>query len=178
MRRYLRLGVALAAAAGLLTACNNSANQQDRRTSNSILRQYETSQPAPKFTWSQIRQTAIDVETAQAHTTQTTSFFFNLGVQDPVQSCPSIGFPVATTTQITNPLTPSGYNDNSTIAQIDPNGIYSGDSSGTYVLCVGPGGKTYGVYWEGFVYSVTGPAVWGAHGVQLTGPSSAVFRTR
>jgi hypothetical protein len=182
-RRHLASLAALAAAGALvLTGCtgSSSGNAADRRTSNSILRQYEISQPVPKFPWSQIRQTAIDVETAQARTTQTTTFFFNQGVADPVQSCPSIGFPVASTTQITNPLTPTGYQDSSTVAQIDPNGIYSGDSSGTYVLCVGGAGKTYGVYWEGFVYAVTGPATFdrSTHDVKMTGPSSFDFKTK
>jgi hypothetical protein len=181
-RRHLAYVALAAAGALMLVGCQDttSANKADRRTSNSILRQYEISQPAPKFPWSQIRQTAIDVETAQARTTQTTTFFFNQGVADPVQSCPSIGFPVASTTQITNPLTPTGYQDSSTVSQIDPNGIYSGDSTGTYVLCVGGAGKTYGVYWEGFVYAVTGPAIFNrsTHDVEMTGPSSFDFKTR
>jgi hypothetical protein len=138
----------------------------------------ETAQPAPVFTWSQIRQTLIDIETAQAKTIQTTTFFFNLGVKAPVNTCPSIGFPVATTDEITNPSRiDAGY---AVIPQIDPNGIYTGNSTGTYVLCVGSDGSTYGVYWEGYVYAVTGPATWNAAtgSVQETGPTSFKFTTQ
>ena len=170
-----------------VTACHNGASKavgKDQAVSAQILLKAETNQPAPQFDFSQIRQTAIDVETAQAHTTQTTTFFFNQGVQDPINSCPSIGFPIASTTQITNPqqlarVTQQGNGITGAIPQIDPNGIYSGDSTGTYILCVDAQGQTYGAYWEGFVYSVTGPAVWNeaTHQATLTGPSSFKFTT-
>lgn len=163
-----------------LTACSQSANSKDQATSAAILSQMETAQPVPVFTWSQIRQTLIDIETAQAKTVQTTTFFFNLGVKTPVNSCPSIGFPVATTDELTNPQQAVGGSGGQTsIAQIDPNGIYAGNSTGTYVLCIGSDGSTFGAYWEGYVYAVTGPAVWNdkTGAVQETGPSSFKFTT-
>jgi len=91
-----------------LSACSvedeaPSANAKDAASSATILKKAQAAQPVPQFDWSQIRQTLIDAQTAQAEATQTTSFFFNLGVVDPVFSCPSIGFPVAGTSQLTNP---------------------------------------------------------------------------
>lgn len=176
----LALGVGVA-------ACNSgtpSAVSQDQNTSASILGQMEQAQPAPKFKWSQIREDLIEIESAQANTIQTTSFFFNLGVQDPIQSCPSIGFPVASTDQITNPQQVaydqgSGGGGNVAIGQIDPNGIYGGDSTGTYVVCTAANGQPYFHYWEGYVDTVSGPAVWdaGSHSVKLTGPSSVNIKT-
>ena len=167
------------------SSVTSKAINADKAVSGQILSKYEQAQPVPQFDWSQIRQTAIDIETAQAHSTQTTTFFFNLGVADPINSCPSVGFPVASTTQLTNPAQTANIYSGSTgvasatIPQIDPNGIYSGDSTGTYVLCVGGDGQTYGVYWEGYVYAVTGPAVWNAakHEAQMTGASSFKFTT-
>lgn len=91
----------------ILSACGSTdaptAVQKDQDTSSTILSKFLKSQPVPIFDWSQIRQTLIDVETAQAHSIATTSFFFNQGVQEPYFVCPSIGFPVASTTQLTNP---------------------------------------------------------------------------
>lgn len=172
-------GIALAAA-----ACNNGAPsglQTDQRASTRDLQQLQTAQPSPSFSWSQIRQTLIDIESAQAHTTQTTTFFYNQGVAQPVMSCPSIGYPVATTDQITNPSQvipdPNANNGSVTLPQIDPNGIYSGDSTGTYVLCVGGNGQTYGVYWEGFTFAISGAATYDSGQVVPTGPSSFNFTT-
>ena len=179
-------GVVLGLAIGAVTlgACNSSAPvavQKDQATSASILSQFETAQPTPQFKWSQYRQTLIEIETAEADGTQTTTFFFNQGVQNPVQSCPSIGFPIASTSELTNPVQDdnNGPNGNAGVAigQIDPNGVYAGNSTGTYVLCVNADGSTYAAYWEGFTYTVSGPAVWDTttNSVKLTGPSSQKF---
>jgi hypothetical protein len=182
LRRHpvILAGSILAAGALVASACDNqsAAVAADQNASNSILKQYEISQPVPKFRYSQYRQTLIDIETAEVDGSQTTTFFFNMGVKDPIQSCPSIGFPIASTSELTNPWQDdnNGPNGNAgvAIAQIDPNGVYTGDSTGTYVVCVAPNGSPYVDYWEGFVQSVSGPAVWDtASGkVKLTGPSS------
>lgn len=164
--------VGLTAGALALGACNSSPQARDQNISTQVLGQYENSQPVPQFKWSQIRQTAIDIETAQAHTTQTTSFFFNMGVAKP-WSCPSIGFPVAATTELTNP---QQNNSGVALSQIDPNGIYAGNSTGTYVLCVSPSGKPYAQYWEGFVSTVDGAAVWKNGGIVLVGQPSGDFK--
>src|SRR5579859_7110640 len=126
----------------LLTACQSSARQAQNRANNSernvsakILGNFEQNQPPPVRPWSQLRQNLIEIETAQADTTQTTSFFFNLGVANPVQTCPSIGFPIASTSEITNPEQIVGSGGSNAIPQIDPNGIYAGHSTGTYVIC-------------------------------------------
>lgn len=127
---------------------------------------YNTNQPIPVFSYSQQRQTLIDVLNAEANPTPTTTFFFNLGVANPVSSCPSIGYPVSATDELSNPdqLTRSGqngYNIEGAIPQIDPNGIYSGGSStGTYALCRNNSGTPYAFYWEGYVAAVDGSATW------------------
>lgn len=157
----------------------NKANNAERNVSAKILNNFEQNQPPPVRPWSQLRQNLIELETAQADTTQTTTFFFNLGIREPVQSCPSIGFPIASTSQITNPSQIVGSGGSNSIPQIDPNGIYSGNSTGTYVICVDAKGRAYADYWEGFVQTVTGPAVWNAKtgSVDLVGPPSFKFST-
>lgn len=175
MKRRAAVIAAVIIGAVALGACNSSqANSihNDVQTSTQSLGQLQASQPTPEYKWSQIRQTLISVEDAQAHTVQTTTFMFNQGVQDPIASCPSIGEPVASTTELTNPTQSS---NNTPIGLADPTGVYSGPSTGTYTVCVSPNGGNYIQYWEGFVDTISGPAVWNTstHSVTLTGPSTA-----
>lgn len=163
-------------------AAKQSVNAEQESIANG-LKAIEKTQPLPRFNYSQLRQNLIELETAQADTTQTTSFFFNLGVQNPTQICPSIGFPIASTTQLSNPeqkitdVGRSGGNGNVVLPQIDPNGIYSGQSTGTYVMCLDAQGRAYAAYDEGTVKTVTGPATWNetTHRIELTGPPSFNF---
>ena len=163
-------------------AAKDSANTEQASIAAGLTNM-ERSQPLPRFSWSQLRQNLIELESAQADTTQTTSFFFNQGVQDPVQMCPSVGFPIASTTELSNPeqkitdVGRSGGNGNVTIPQIDPNGVYAGTSTGTYVMCIDAQGRTYADYWEGFVQTVTGPARWNTttHDVEFVGAPSFKF---
>lgn len=157
-----------------------SENAQQKADENS---QAQT-QPIPNIKWSQIKQTLIDSEVISANSTQTTSFFFQMGNQDPVYSCPSIGEPVAKDDQLSNPQQvihdsyPSG-GAALTIGQEDPDGIYSGPSSGTYVICVNAAGQKYLQYWEGDVMTVTANAEWNeaTHSVKVLGAPTADVHT-
>lgn len=176
-----RLTIIALVVAGALTfaACNqndNAAQNKDRATATRQLTGYQNNQPVPVFNWSQLRQNLIELETAQAQTTQTTTFFFNQGVQDPVSSCPSIGFPIPATYQLDNPQAKVQGHDFA-LPQIEANGVYTDVSTGTYAICVDAQGRPYADYWEGFVKTVTGPAKWDApsHSVQLVGPPSFQF---
>jgi hypothetical protein len=131
--------------------------------------------------YSQLRQTLIEIEEAQAKATATTSFMFlagaGAGSTGPLlASCPSIGFPIPSTYQLT---APEGklQDHNLTVPQMEANGVYTGDSTGTYVLCVGGDGKPFVFYWEGYVATVTGPAHWdNVKGeIVMDGPSSVPF---
>lgn len=177
--------VALLAPVAAFSGCTVSSQPesvaQDKASADANLNRLNDAQPIPAFSWSQIRQNLIEINRAQAETTQTTTFFFNLGVTNPVTSCPSIGFPIPSTAQLTNPFQAIGdIGDNGSgavIAQSEQTGIYTGDSSGTYVICVDALGKAYAAYWEGFVYAVTGPAEWDvtAGQAKLVGPPSFEF---
>lgn len=171
----------------LLVGCTEdkkqtNATKEDQKISASILAGYQKSQPVPKMNWSQLRQNLIEIETAQVKTTATTSFFFNQGIQDPIISCPSIGFPIPATYQLTNPqqVVTHGYSDarsGTAIPQIEANGVFTADTTGTYVICVDAKGKPYASYWEGFVNTITGPAKWNVetHQVELIGSPSFEF---
>jgi hypothetical protein len=157
-----------AGVAGCNGSGNSSGQNAENNTSQQDLTTYEQVQPAPHFAYSDIRQTAIDVEASQALGEQTTSFFFNLGVRDPIFSCPSIGDPVPNTAELTNPqqVENDSYPNGGAavpIGNIDPNGLYAPSaSSGTNVMCVNAQGDKYLQYWEGDVDTVNGSATWNA----------------
>ena len=173
----------LLAASILVAACsgeeNTGARKDEAAVAETQLAGYLTAQPVPVFNWSQLRQNLIELQTAQANTTATTSFFFNQGVADPIMSCPSIGFPIPATYQLTNPdaVVQSGPRERGTVtvAQLEATGVYTADTSGTYVMCIDDGGQAFAFYWEGFVSTVTGPASWSDGTIQLTGDSSFDF---
>ncbi len=142
----------------MLTACEDSGTSNDKKTTNKQLEQYQKVQPIPFFDWSQYRETLISIQEAQAKGTATTSFFFNQGVERPIKVCSSIGYPVPTTAQLTSP-DQQVDNHEAVISQMEPTGVYTGESSGTYVVCV-VGGKAVPTYWEGYVQTEGGPARW------------------
>lgn len=190
-----RKAIAAAAATALAvtvlctaSSCDGSSTNGNTRESNAQqadTNSLEASQPIPHFNYSQIRQTIIDAETVSANGTQTTSFFFQMGNQDPVFSCPSIGMPVANTAQLSNPQQPytgpvsTGQSDIA-VGQMDPDGVYAPSaSSGTYVICVNGSGAKYLDYWEGDVFTVAGAAEWdtATHSMKVIGAPTAAVHT-
>lgn len=172
-----------------LTACEDTkqtqseAEKQEQVVADKQLAQYSQAQPVPIFNYSQLRQNLIEIETAQANATATTSFMFLLagsGETGPlVHQCPSIGFPIPATYQLTSPEQAVSGRDGRAweLPQLEANGVYTGDTTGTYVMCVGADGKPFAFYHEGFVATVTGPAHWDNElgEVVMDGPSSAEF---
>ncbi len=156
-----------------------SAVSQDKNTAAQQLLDLQKAHPTPRFTRSQLRQNLIEITTAQAETTATTSFFWNQGVATPVHSCPSIGFPIPTTMQLTNPEQSvrmgSDGSGSHTLPLAEQTGVYTGESTGTYVICVDAEGNGYAMYWEGFVQTVAGPAEFVDGQVKLVGPPSFDF---
>lgn len=172
--------IALSTAVGCSNRANNGATIATQADTDQQQQTYGRTQPMPRFNWSQYRQTVIDVETAEAQGTATTSFFYNQGVDHPVFTCPSIGFPVPITSQLTNPQqitygnNPGGGTTAGVVGQAEPNGTFTGDSSGTFVTCVKPDGEKWYKYWEGYVGTDGGPAHWDQSSKTevLDGPSS------
>lgn len=169
-----------------VAGCNGqNAQQKEQAAQQADTSSLINNQPIPHFNWSQYRQTLIDAEQIAASGTQTTSFFFNQGVRDPIFSCPSLGLFIPVTSQLSNPeqITPvtsrwGGGHD--ILPQMDPFGAYTApDATGTYVVCVNSSGKPYLFPWEGFVGSVTAPAVWdyGTHTVKVTGAPTFSVKT-
>lgn len=190
-QRKVRAVIGLAGlAAGLgLTACSSSTpntNTTEHNQAAAGINLLLTNQPVPIFPTSALRGNLTEVEAIQALGSPTTSFFFPEGTivvngkftAPPFKICASQGEPVHATDQLSNPgqVVGSGGPDGVVVGQMDPNGIYAGVSSGTYVLCVTPGGSTKMAYWEGPVETESGAAVWNPNGgpgqqIQDVGPS-------
>lgn len=165
-----------------LAACEDTrsdAQREDRELSENILTEMQDAHPVPQFDRSQERQNLVELITARAQSTDTTTFFFNMGIPEPVNQCPSIGFPIPATMQVTNPQVGEYYHSGGTtvVPQVEPTGVYTGETTGTYALCLDAQGNGYAVYWEGFVQTVTGPAEFKDGQVQLIGPPSFDFTT-
>lgn len=178
-RKVLLVGVLLAIVV-LAAGCGKKkgARAQEQQENTQAVSQLIHTQPVPQFDYSQLRQNMIELATAEAEGVQTTSFFFNQGVQEPIGSCPSIGYPIPASFSLTAPeqFVGSG-NGNLALPQAEPTGVYPGDTTGTKVICVDAQGLAYAKYWEGFVDTETGPARWNptTHTVELTGPPSFTF---
>lgn len=155
-----------------LAACSSQGSstntvKAEQRKQTAITKQLEQNQPVPVVKFSQLRQNLIEIKLAEAKGVQTTSFFFNMGIKDPVFSCPSIGAPIDAGDQLTNPnqIVHDGYPNGGaalTIDQMDPTGEYStgNGSSGTYSVCLDGNGDEFAQYWEGHVMTIFAPAVW------------------
>lgn len=171
MNRTITLASVAVVSVVALAGCsqqNDQANHNEQKAQSTIQGTLDTNQPIPMATHSEMRQVLTDVENYQLKGVATTSFFYNQGVQNPIFVCPSIGFPIPTTDSLTNPHQISsapqigGGNAYDVLDQMEPTGIYAGDSTGTYVECVDPTGQRYAKYWEGFVDTIGGPAHWDA----------------
>jgi hypothetical protein len=161
----------LIATLATLTACSgssghssgNAITDQQQGTQDT---QYAYVQPLPYFPFSQIRQTVIEAEAADALGVSSTAFFFMPGITHPVLVCPAIGVPVPATDQLSNPQKVQwGYSGSSgvagaTVGQEEPDGVFTGDTSGTNVLCVNGAGTQYLGYDEAYTIAVTSTAYW------------------
>lgn len=168
MKKFNYVIVVLAALALLSTACATTKDQrkgganaaaEQQAVSDSFSR-LSKSQPVPSFDWSQQRQTAIDVESAQATGAVTTTAGYLEGV-GLIWWCPSIGAPVASTSQLSASkqwvdLPGDHTTGRVEVDQGEPTGIYVGQSSGTWTICLDNNGKKFPVYWEGYVHSTIG----------------------
>jgi hypothetical protein len=174
-----------------LAACTSSSTvgtNVEQRQSNNQLTQYTQSQPIPYFKWSLERQILIDAEVASAQGDQSTSFFFNFGVQDPILVCTSLGNAVPDSAQLSNPEQVVGNKQNkvlpsgqwTTLPQMEPFGIHTSPSSvGTYAICI-INGKPVLQRAEETVHTVMAPATWDAakHQIVITGnPTTQVTTT-
>lgn len=175
MNRKVALAAAVAALALAAAGCSSQASTTSAKGNNYTNAQQSIDtnqlayvQPLPYFPFSQIKQNLIEIEAIQALGINSTSFIFVQGINHPVLVCPSQGVPVPATDELSNPVVPvwnsawdNGYSvAGVTVNQIDPTGIFSGDTTGTNGLCLTNSGHPYDVYNEAFYITVTANAYW------------------
>jgi|SRR5579859_468070 len=165
------IGAVACTSAASKTSSGQAAENQAARDGEQLL---VNNQPVPVFAKSQERQNLIDLETALAKGAQTKSFMFPMGAATsdgkfdypPFKVCNSIGGPIATGTELTNPtqVVTNSYPSGGaalTVDQMDPTGVYSSQSSsGTWVMCLDSAGNIRPFYWEGPVATTFGDAKW------------------
>jgi hypothetical protein len=140
------LGIVLLASSCSNDAANSTeANQVDKQQ-----QVYVNNQPAPAFDWSLERHILTELYKARNNAVQTYSYVRNLNGQV-VFSCKSIGFPIPSNTQLTNPEKADNFGSYGayTSPQAEPNGLYTSPSTaGTFVFCVNSDGTVSPSYFE------------------------------
>lgn len=145
MKTLLVLAIALA-----LVGCTNSVSeveqQQQRNGSVAIVQ----NQPVPDLGgYSFERQIVIETYIARNSTIATYAYMITMDGKI-IEICPSIGYPIPYSTQLTNPEV---YNYNgTTLPNMEPNGLYPPDNAAaTLVQCVNPDGSVSPTYIEWYV---------------------------
>jgi hypothetical protein len=176
--------VMLAVAISSVAACShNNAQTKEDAAQNQDSVNAENNQPIPNVKWSQERENLIDIELAEVGDVQTTTWITHNGDENPIFSCPSIGFGIPDTASLSNPLQP--YQGSATtdggdvVGQIDPNLIYQPTTGeGTFVICLTNTGQPYINRFEDTADTVGGAGVWNdaTHSGQLVGAPTASAR--
>jgi len=137
----------------VLTSCGTDTSDieqgQQREAVNSII----TNQPIPNLGgYSFERQIVIETYLARNNIIATYAYMISMDGKI-IEICPSIGYPIPYSTQLTNPeRTMNDYIEGSVIANAEPNGLYPpGDAAATLVQCVQSDGSVSPVYIEWYV---------------------------
>lgn len=144
-----------------LVGCDTTSTRVEQQDMEKQQEVYVKTQPTPFFDWSFERHLMIKLYEARNNAIATYSYLQSPYTGKIMSSCPSLGYPIPATTQLTNPekvyMSPAGsYVD--VIPQAEPNGLYSPPAtSATWVMCVGPDGNVEPVYWESNVQTYPRP---------------------
>ena len=155
---FLLAGVAfLVTVALLVAACggaNSNGTNQEQATVNAQQVQYNKAQPIPFYDYSLQRQALIDIYNSQNQNSQTWDVITSYSGQFLFQ-CEAVGWPIPAAAQLSNPSQIAWSNSggatswsSGVVGQAEPNGIYTGNTQGTYILCSRPDGKIAPVYTE------------------------------
>lgn len=118
------------------------------------------SQQVPAFDYSQERQTLIDILTVRARGSHGTAVATSFG-GDLLWWCPTVGAPVPSTYQLSNPDQVVGHGssnhyEGNVLPLGEPSGVYTGDSAATWTLCLDDSGKPFAHYEEANVGWISG----------------------
>lgn len=142
-------GLALTVAACSEGGKDESVRKQEERTTAVGFERMVKSQQVPTFDYSQERQTLIDVLTMRAEGTHGTAYATTL-TGELLWWCPSVGAPVPSTYQLTNPEQIVSQRDRglTSIPLGEATGVYTGASAATWTVCLDDNGTPFGKYEE------------------------------
>lgn len=132
--------LALIFLASTASSCDGTseAERNDRQVTDNQLDIYNKAQPVHTYNYSMPRDVMQQIYDATMSAHNTWTVFYSYG--QPIDMCPSVGFPIPGGTQLTSPgkTITTGSDGIATVPQAEPNGLYSPDSAnaGTWVLCV------------------------------------------
>jgi hypothetical protein len=116
--------------------------------------QYNKVQPIPFYDYSLQRQALIDIYNSKNLNQQTWDVVTSYSGKFLFQ-CEAVGWPIPADSQLSNPsqvVVGSGAGSSTyaygVVGQAEPDGIYTGQTQGTYILCARPDGKVAPVYTE------------------------------
>lgn len=156
-------------------SCDTPQTGSESNQVNSQQTTYATNQPLHKYDYSPERDELQQIYDARMKVVNTWTVIYSMG--KPVFVCPSKGYPIPYTTQLTNPENWVGTG--LAIPQAEPNGLYTGSSMATWVLCIralpGGGSEVEPVYSEPDAVAFPYPVAIGSDGsVQDAGGASSV----
>lgn len=119
--------------------CNDTSDQKEHADVERGQAQLVQNQPAPIFQFSLERHIMIELYKARNKATTTYSYVQSPFTGKILFECVGIGFPIAATTQLTNPM--KWIATGVTVPQAEPNGMYAPpQSDATFVPCIAPDG--------------------------------------
>lgn len=156
MKKILVLGLLVILFLTGFSGCyEETATNQEATTVQGQDLIYFRNQPIPIYDYSPERDIFIQLYNFRMKNVPTwTVICSNMGTC--IDSCPSLGYPLAADVQLTNPVTASaiylghglGWAD-TTVEQREPNGLFSSkNTAGTWVMCVYGDGRVEPVYTE------------------------------
>ncbi len=176
-KRIFAVLMVLVGIAMLATACMDTTSAQFNQAVkvNDQQKVYDKNQPVPAFDYSVERDAFIQIYRFRVNAISTYSIItypMAAGQGALAYECPSIGYPIAADTQLTNPVVSNGSNG-AVIDQAEPNGLFSSKNTvGTWVLCVQQDGTVYPVYTELSVTAFPFPVV-SNNGMNITAAQGA-----
>jgi hypothetical protein len=158
------LGMVIALLLVGIVACNGTS-QPNRDATNFMDQQLNSlnrGQPLHLYDYSQDRASFLAIYDARAAGKATFSASVPEFGGSPWFTCPSRGYPIPATTELTNPER-IDYSPGGTalvLPQAEPNGLFVGQTDGTYMQCVDSDGSLYTVYSEPRVLTFPFAVVW------------------
>lgn len=176
----------------IIAGCNKgeqTTESKDAKTVSMQQSQYAKGQPIPAFDWSLERDLVIQLYNVRNQKAATHSVWrADLGMIE--GDCPSYGYGIPYDTSLTNPLVATDIDNQgdehyyqggalTSIEQPEPNGIFaSKNTSATWVMCLGAGGKIEPVYTESKVTVFPGPVIvdYDTNRVKRSGAATVLIR--